>query len=215
MPPASASPTPSATPVTVLKVGDCTGPVDLTGASISSLPAVPCDQPHYYEVHGVFPVSGDVYPGASTLGDQAVASCAPSFVAYVGVEPEYGRYASAYIAPDVAAWAVPENRAITCLAGSAEGGLTGSAKGDVLVFPKKGQCTGPQNVPALDVKIIDCAASHAYEVFKTLDVDSADAPDEDRAGQAVQLGLPGRLQGLRRHRRRKVEVRGDLLHRRG
>lgn len=160
----------------MLKVGDCTGPVDLTGASISSLPAIPCDRPHHYEVHGVFPVTGDTYPGASALGSQAATACAPSFVAYVGVEPEYGRYASAYIAPDQAAWVVPENRAITCLAGSGAGGLIGSAKGDVLVFPKTGQCTGPQSVPALEVKIIDCAQSHAYEVFAARDIDSKAAP---------------------------------------
>lgn len=174
----AASSTPTA-PVTVLKVGDCTGPVDLTGASISSLPAIGCDEPHYYEVHGVFPITGDTYPGAATLGDQAATACAPSFLAYVGVEPEYGRYASAYIAPDPAAWVVQENRAITCLAGSAEGGLVGSAKGDVLVFPKKGQCTGPQNVPVLEVEIIDCSAPHAYEVFAAKDADAKDAPTKE------------------------------------
>ena len=146
---AASSTTPSPEPVTVLKVGDCTGPIDLSGASITSLPAISCDEAHYYEVHATLPLSGDAFPGTGTLADQAAAQCAPSFVDYVGVEPEYGRYASAYIAPDEAAWAVPENRVITCLAGSADGGLVGSAKGDYLVFPKTGQCTGPQNVPAL------------------------------------------------------------------
>jgi hypothetical protein len=163
-------------PVTVLTVGDCTGPIDLNGASITSLPAVPCDQAHYYEVHATFPLTGDVFPGTQTLADQAGARCAPAFVDYVGVEPQYGRYASAYIAPDEAAWAVPENRVITCLVGSVDGGLVGSAKNDYLVFPKTGQCTGPQNVPALEVKIIDCTESHSYEVFAAKKVDSAAAP---------------------------------------
>jgi len=171
---AAATPTPE--PVTVLKVGDCTGPIDLSGASITSLPSIPCDQAHYYEVHATFPLTGDVFPGTETLADQAAAQCAPAFVDYVGVEPEYGRYTSAYIAPDEAAWAVPENRVITCLVGSADGGLVGSAKGDNLVFPMPGQCTGPQNVPALEVKIIDCAESHSYEVFAAKKVSSATAP---------------------------------------
>lgn len=166
----------SAPPVTVLKVGDCTGPVDLTGASISSLPALSCRQAHYYEVHATVPIIGDAYPGASTLADQAASACAPSFVDYVGVAPEYGRYASAYIAPDEAAWTVPENRMITCLVGSADGGLVGSAKGDYLIFPKTGQCTGPQNVPALEVEIIDCSKAHSYEVFAAKKVDSKTAP---------------------------------------
>ncbi|MGV8907785.1 MAG: septum formation family protein [Propionicimonas sp.] len=166
----------SAQPVAVLEVGDCTGPVDLTGASISSLPAIPCGQSHYYEVHAIVVVTGDAYPGASSLADQAARACAPSFVDYVGVAPEYGRYASAYIAPDEAAWTVPGNRMITCLVGSADGGLVGSAKGDYLVFPKPGQCTGPQNVPALEVEIIDCALPHSYEVFAAKKVDGKVAP---------------------------------------
>jgi hypothetical protein len=168
--------TPSPEPVTVLTVGDCTGPLDLSGAAITSLPAVPCDQPHYYEVHATFPLTGDLFPGTEVLADQAAAQCAPAFVDYVGVEPEYGRYASAYIAPDEAAWAAPENRVITCLVGSAEGGLVGSAKGDSLVFPRTGQCTGPQNVPALELEIIDCTDAHSYEVFAAKKVDSATAP---------------------------------------
>ena len=173
---AAAATTPTPEPVAVLEVGDCTGPIDLSGASITSLPATACDEPHYYEVHATFPLSGDVFPGTETLADQAAAQCAPAFVDYVGVEPEYGRYTSAYIAPDEAAWAVPENRAITCLVGSADGGLRGSAKGDYLVFPKTGQCTGPQNVPALEVKIIDCAEPHAYEVIAAKKVTSDAAP---------------------------------------
>ena len=173
---AAVSTTPTPEPVAVLAVGDCTGPLDLSGASITSLPAIACDEAHYYEVHATVPLSGDVFPGTETLADQAAAQCAPAFVDYVGVEPEYGRYTSAYIAPDEAAWAVPENRAITCLVGSADGGLVGSAKGDYLVFPKTGQCTGPQNVPALEVKIIDCAQPHAYEVIAAKKVTSDAAP---------------------------------------
>ncbi len=176
-PAASASPSsPSPGPLAVLQVGDCTGPVDLTGASITSLPPIPCDQSHYYEVHAIIPLTGDSYPGAEALGDQATQACAPSFVAYIGVEPEYGRYGSAYVVPDDAAWALPENRTITCLAGSPDGGLVGSAKGDFLVFPKKGECTGPQNVPALEVQILDCAEAHNYEVFATRTVDGKAAP---------------------------------------
>lgn len=169
---------PSPEPVPLLKVGDCTGPVDLTGASISRLPTIPCEAAHYYEVHATIGVTGDIYPGAESLGDQATKACAPSFVAYVGVEPQYGRYGSAYLVPDEAAWAQPENRSITCLVGSPAGGLLGSAKGDYLVFPKTGQCTGPQNVPALEVEIIDCAVTHNYEVFAAKVVKSKVAPTQ-------------------------------------
>ncbi len=178
----------SSEPVAALSVGDCTGPVDLSGGSISSLEAVPCAQPHYYEVHATVPITGELHPGAAALATQADTACSPSFVTYIGVEPEYSRYGSAYLVPDEAAWDVPANRVITCLAGSAEGGFVGSAKGDATIFPEVGQCTGPQNVPALEVQIIDCAAEHSYEVFAATEVKGAKAPtkaEEDKLFNSV------------------------------
>ena len=179
---AEASPTEAATPsapvVAVPQVGECTGPVDLSGASITAVSTVDCAQPHYYEVQASVPIAGDAYPGAAVLADRAATSCSAGFADYVGAEPGYTRYSSAYVVPDEVAWTTPANRVITCLVGSAEGGLTGSAKGDFLVFPKKGQCTGPQDVPALELKLLDCAAKHHYEVFATRTVKSKKAPTE-------------------------------------
>jgi hypothetical protein len=168
--------TPSVPPVAALAVGECTGDVDLSGASMTGVPSVPCTQPHYYEVHGVVPVPGDAYPGAEALSAQAKTACTASFTGYVGVEAAYSRYTSAYLGPDEAAWAAPTNRVITCLVGSADGGLVGSAKGDTLIFPKTGQCTGPQDVAAQALRLLDCAAAHYYEVFATEDVPGKDAP---------------------------------------
>lgn len=171
-----ASETPSPEPVAALTVGDCTGPIDLTGGSISSITAVSCALPHAYEVHTTVPLAGEVYPGATLLADQAETTCSPSFVDYIGAEPEYSRYGSAYLVPDEAAWDVPANRTITCLAGDPDGGLVGSAKGDSTIFPAVGECTGPQDVPALEVEIMDCASTHSYEVFAEKEVTGKKAP---------------------------------------
>lgn len=178
----------SAAPVATLTVGECTGPVDLSGGSISSLEAVPCQEPHNYEVHATVPIPGEVHPGAAALATQAETACSPSFVAYIGVAPEYSRYGSAYLVPDEAAWELPANRVITCLAGSAEGGFTGTAKGDSTIFPSLGQCTGPQNVPALEVQVLDCASEHSYEVFAVAEVKGKQAPtkaEEDKLFSSV------------------------------
>lgn len=178
-PSASVTPTPTPSgPVAVLNVGDCTGDIDLSGASMTSVPSVPCTEPHYYEVHASVPVTGDVYPGSDALASQAKTACSASFTAFVGVEAAYSRFSSAYLAPDEASWAVAANRVITCLVGSADGGLVGSAKGDTLIFPSKGQCTGPQDVAAQAVKIIDCASEHYYEVFAVKEVAGKKAPTE-------------------------------------
>lgn len=174
-PSASDSPT-TPVPLAALKVGDCTGPIDLTGASMNELPPIDCGQAHYYEVYATVPVLGDAYPGGAVLGEQAKTDCAPLFAEFIGAPAEYSRYSSAYLMPDEAAWARPENRAITCLAGTPEGGLLGSAKGDSQIFPEKGQCTGPQDVSAVDVEIIDCAQVHYYEVFAAQEVKPSVAP---------------------------------------
>ncbi len=174
----SPTPTPTPSPVAVLNVGDCTGDVDLSGASMTSVPTVPCTEPHYYEVHASVPVAGDLYPGIEALSAQAKTTCSASFVSYVGVESKYSRYSSAYLAPDEASWATPANRVITCLVGSPGGDLVGSARGDTLIFPSKGQCTGPQDVAAQAVKVIDCASEHYYEVFATKEVPGKTAPTD-------------------------------------
>ena len=175
-PAVSSTPTPSATPVASLAVGECTGPIDLTGTSITSLPELPCDQPHHYEVYATAPIFGDLFPGATALADQAETTCPAGFVDYVGVKPEYSRYSSAYLVPDATAWDLPANRVITCLVGSPDGGLVGSAKGDSTIFPKVGQCTGPQTVPATEIEIIDCASEHNYEVFADEKISGKSAP---------------------------------------
>jgi hypothetical protein len=172
----NASATPSAGPVAVLNVGDCTGDIDLTGASMTTVPTLPCTEAHYYEVHASVPVTGDLYPGVEALATQAKTACSASFLGFVGVEAKYSRYSSAYLAPDDASWAVPANRVITCLVGSPDGGLVGSAKGDTLIFPAKGQCTGPQDVAAQAVTLIDCATEHYYEVFAAKEVPGKAAP---------------------------------------
>ncbi|MFT4109985.1 septum formation family protein [Propionicimonas sp.] len=170
------SATPSASALSHLAVGDCTGDLDLSGAAISDVPTVPCTGDHHWEVHAVVAVAGDTYPGADALTSRADTACAASFVEYVGVEPAYSRFTSAYLTGDENAWAAPENRVITCLVGSPDNELTASARGDTLVFPTKGQCTGPQDVAAQAVRVIDCSRRHYYEVYAAKQVTSKKAP---------------------------------------
>ena len=174
---ASASPSESTTlAAPTLAVGDCTGDVDLSGGSITELPALPCTTEHYWEVFAVVDVPSEAYPGADLIAEAAKTSCTQAYSGYVGVAQEYSRFASAYLAADEIAWADPAHRTITCLVGSSSGGLLGSAKGDTRIFPTDGQCTGPQDVAATAVEVIDCAAPHYYEVFATEEVTGKKAP---------------------------------------
>lgn len=171
----SAAPTPSLAAPT-LAVGDCTGDVDLTGGSITDVPTLSCTEDHYWEVLAVVDLPQESYPGAEVIAETARTSCAAAFGDYVGVAQEYSRYASAYLAGDAAAWTDPAHRTITCLVGSPSGGLLSSAKGDTRIFPTEGQCTGPQNVAATAVEVIDCASPHYYEVFAAKEISGKKAP---------------------------------------
>jgi hypothetical protein len=163
-----------------LEVGDCTGEIDFKSEPMaSSIEAVPCADPHYYEVHAVIELGDQVFPGASLLTIRAKEECTTSFDAFIGIDARHSRYSSSYLAPDAGGWSNTANRRIICLAGSTRGGLTGSIKGDTSLFPKLGQCTGPQDVPLLDLQRLDCQQEHYYEVYYETPVDSAEAPTGD------------------------------------
>ena len=170
-----ASPSPSLAAPT-LAIGDCTGDIDLSGGSITELATLACAGEHYWEVAAVVTVPDATYPGPDALAETAKTSCSKGFADYVGVAQQYSRYATAYLAADATAWANPALRTITCLVGSADGGLVGSARGDTRVFPVVGQCTGPQDVAATAVEVIDCTSPHYYEVFAEKEISGGTAP---------------------------------------
>lgn len=173
----SATPGPSVPPEpATVDVGDCTGSLNLSGASMAEVEVIGCEKPHYYEAYATVPLTDADYPGTDALSALATKRCAAAFKEFVGVAPEYSRYTYAYLAPDEAAWPLLAERRLTCLAGSPEGGLVGSAKGDSTLFPTKGQCTGPQDVPALEVEILDCKSPHHYEVYAQKSIDAKKAP---------------------------------------
>lgn len=160
----ASSATPRAT-VTPLKVGDCTGNTEVTTGTSAPIEAAPCDEPHFYEVFAILEITDTDLPTAEALEARATKECLPAFTAYVGVDSGYSRYSSIFIAPDAVSWEDPAERRITCLAGSASGGLVGSVKADTAIFPALGECTGPQDVNPLDVVVLPCKGKHSYEVY--------------------------------------------------
>lgn len=159
-----------------LLVGECTGPLDDSVSGTTAIEPVDCAKEHSWEVFSVVLLRVDDLPASDTLRVIANNRCLPAFTDFVGVEPTYSRYSSAYLAPDAVSWEDPGLRRITCLLGSAEGGLTGSARDDSRLFPKVGQCTGPQDVPVLEVEVVSCKKEHHYEVYAEKVIKSAKAP---------------------------------------
>jgi hypothetical protein len=106
-----------------LEVGDCLNDVD-ENQEITTLPAVPCDQPHEAEVVGMFDLPEGDYPTEDELVNQAEAGCSEQLAAYAPdamTDPTIG---IAYIYPLEPSW--PQDREIVCFAVSTSGPTTGS-----------------------------------------------------------------------------------------
>lgn len=159
-----------------LLVGECTGPLNSAVSGTTPIDPVDCADEHAWEVFSVVPLTADRLPTASTLRAIANNRCLPAFKEFVGVEPAYSRYSSVFLAPDEVGWAEPSLRRITCLLGAADGGLTGSARDDSRLFPEVGECTGPQDVPILDLEVVSCKKEHHYEVYAEKVIKSGKAP---------------------------------------
>lgn len=168
-----------------LAVGECTGPLGSTVSGTTSIQPVDCAEKHSYEVFSLVYLTGDVMPHPDTMRVIANNRCLPAFVDFVGVEPAYSRYASVFVAPDEASWTIPELRRITCLLGSEDGGLTGTARNDTRLFPEVGKCTGPQDVPVLDINVVSCKKEHSYEVYAATVIDAAKAPSAAELAKLV------------------------------
>lgn len=102
-----------------LAVGDCFDDEeglspDGEAALISSIPAVPCEQPHDNEVFHVFTAQGgEVLPLPDQLAQQIGAECLPAFDAYVGTPYEDSELDFFTIEPTEDGWRAGD-RDITC-----------------------------------------------------------------------------------------------------
>ena len=114
----------------VLQVGDCFD--DPGSDAVSSVPAVPCDEPHVNEVYALFDVEGDDWPGEESLRGDAEAGCIERFDAYVGTPYAESALFSRAIIPSEDTWEQADDREIICIVYDPSGERTGSAEGSNL-----------------------------------------------------------------------------------
>jgi hypothetical protein len=97
---------------------------------VTSVPAVPCREPHDLEVFAVFELGAveRAFPGPSSVARQAGAGCEERFADYVGVGQDSSGLLIVPYAPDRLAWESDE-REVTCAVSRAEGPLEGSVRG--------------------------------------------------------------------------------------
>ena len=111
-----------------LVVGDCFQQAPLTGqTSVTTVPRLPCDQPHNAMVVATVEPPNTSYPGISTLLDQAVAMCRTEALNYLN--RPLGRLRYAAFAPHEALWTAGHKTA-SCVLYDPSRNFTGDIRQD-------------------------------------------------------------------------------------
>jgi hypothetical protein len=114
-----------------MRVGDCFNDI---GASdeVSSVPGVPCTDPHDNETYAVFDVTVAEYPEGDSMSELAFASCMERFEAYVGKDYESSSLDITTMYPSQRSWAENDREVVCAVYDMNAEKLTGTAKGSAL-----------------------------------------------------------------------------------
>lgn len=116
-----------------IRLGDC---FDNTrslasedGGEVSSLPGVPCNEPHDNEVYAVFDVDYESFPGDDKMGEIAFKACLDRFEPFVGLAYDTSTLDITALYPSTDSWRLQDDREVVCAVYDVNGGkLTGTAK---------------------------------------------------------------------------------------
>jgi hypothetical protein len=117
-----------------IRLGDCFNNTSAfatdEAGEVSSLPGVPCADPHDNEVYAVFDVDYTEFPGDEQMAEDAFEACFARFEPFVGLEYESSTLDIAALYPSTESWSLQDDREVVCAVYDMNGGkLTGSAKG--------------------------------------------------------------------------------------
>jgi hypothetical protein len=97
-----------------IHVGDCfDDPSSTYGDEISSLPGVPCAEPHDNEVYALVNVTMPEYPGEDAMWDHANDECLTRFEGFVGLEYESSSLDIYTMYPSTESWK-QDDREVVC-----------------------------------------------------------------------------------------------------
>ena len=96
-----------------IRAGDCFDDSDGWGDEISSLPGVPCSEPHDNEAYAVITVDLPEYPGDDAMGEMAMEKCLGRFDSFVGEAYENSVLDIFPMYPSEGSWA-QDDREIVC-----------------------------------------------------------------------------------------------------
>ena len=112
-----------------LRVGDCFDDSESFGDEISSLPGVPCSEPHDNETYAVFNVDFPEYPGDDMMGEIATEQCLQKFEGFVGKAYEDSSLDIFPLYPSSQSWKQSDREVICALYDMNYEKLVGSVQG--------------------------------------------------------------------------------------
>jgi len=112
-----------------IKVGDCFDDTAELADEVSSVPGIPCSDPHDNEAYAVFNVSLDSYPGMDSMGELANTSCIDRFEGFVGKDYQSSSLDVFALYPSAGSWQESDREVICAVYDMEAAKLTGSMEG--------------------------------------------------------------------------------------
>ena len=110
-----------------LAVGDCFDDFNQGGVT-SSVTAIPCDEPHVYEVFHDFRLPDGEYPSQTVIDDAVTEECDPAFEEFVGVSFDESTLDYFFFSPTEEGWQF-DDQLVSCVIGTEGVRVTGSTRG--------------------------------------------------------------------------------------
>jgi len=112
-----------------VRVGDCFDDSSASVDEVSSVPGVPCSEPHDNEAFAVFDVSVTEYPGGEEMGSLAYDSCLTRFEPFVGRDYQSSTLDITTMYPSRGSWDENDREVICAVYDVDQNKLIGSAAG--------------------------------------------------------------------------------------
>lgn len=112
-----------------IRVGDCFDDTGMGDGEISSLPGVPCADPHDNEAYAVFNIKSASFPGDDEVSEIAYDSCMERFDRFVGKDYQSSSLDMFPIYPTAESWAQDDREVICAVYDMNEEKLQGSVAG--------------------------------------------------------------------------------------
>ena len=112
-----------------VQVGDCFYDTSESVDEVSSVPGVPCSDPHDNEAFAVFDVSVGEYPGGDEMGTLAYDSCLTRFESFVGRDYQSSTLEITTMYPSSGSWIENDREVICAVYDVDQNKLIGSAEG--------------------------------------------------------------------------------------